>query len=144
MFRYSFLWQGNYFSLILWSFSKTMVNLLKTLWKLLTSTNSFQQFLKEVTMIYVCITFCGHSMSLSKVNTLFIVLFSTRCLKTPSWTFFKKKLAPNVCIWGFCKIFFQGFHQLALLSTAAWQRSLQQDFWLILLLCSRGSLNRNF
>ena len=143
MFRYSFLWQDNYFSLILWSFSKTMVNLLKTLWKLLTSTNSFQQFLKEVTMIYVCITFCGHSMSLSKVNTLFIVLFSTRCLKTPSWTFFIKNQPQTYAFEAFAKSLSR-VPSTSSLSTAACQRSLQQDFWLTLLLCSRGSLNRNF
>ena len=105
-------------------------------------TNSFQQFLKELIMVYICITFCGCSISLSKVMTRGVILHSppkkepqkaqpkmvyegtcqaglfvdipvystvsTRCSKSPSWTFFYKKSAPNGRICGFCEISFKG------------------------------------
>ena len=71
----------------------------------------------------------------------FIVKFSTRCLKTSSWTSFIK-ISPKRMHLRLLWNLFQGFHQLApWLSTATWKRPLQQDFWLTLLLCSRRSLN---
>ena len=72
------------------------------------STNSFQQFSKEVTMIYTCITFCGCSMSLSKVNMPVYSTVQYKMLGNTLMDIFYKKSTPKGCIWGSCEISFKG------------------------------------
>ena len=60
-------------------------------------------------------------------TALFIVQFSTRCLKIPSWTFFIKNQSKTDAFEAFVKSSSR-VPSTSSLSTATWQRSLQQDF----------------
>ena len=72
---------------------------------------------------------------------LFIVQFSNRYLKAPSCSFLMKNKLQTDAFVAFVKSF-SSVSSTSSLSTMTWQRSLQQGFWLTLLLCLRGSLNR--
>ena len=74
---------------------------------------------------------------------LFIVQFSTRCLKTTLRTFFMKNQLQTHEFVAFPKSL-SGVSSTSSLSRTTWQRSLHQVFWLTLFLCPRGSLNDNF
>ena len=124
-------------------------------------TADFSKLFLAIMMVYIFVTFCGCSMSLSKVMTgdtilspkkpnqkwakccmkarirqvflktsLFIVHFSKRCkryLKTPSWTFFMKNQFQTDAFVAFVKPL-SSVLSTSSMTTATWQRSLQQGF----------------
>ena len=142
MFRYSFLWKGNYFSRILWRFSKIIETLVKNVMKTADVSKLFMAIFQR-SYYDISIQFCTPHLKKSpkKPNqnwvkcfmktpirqillqtSLFIVQFSTRCLKTRSWTFFYKKSTPNTMHLRLLWNLFQWFHQLAL-----WAQRLDKD-----------------
>ena len=90
-------------SIILWSFSKIMVDFLKTLMKTADVNRHFLAIFERSYYDLYMYPFLWLSMSLSPF---------TDSLVQDAWKhhhgrFFYKKSTPNGCIWGFCEISFK-------------------------------------
>ena len=135
------LWKINYYFRTLWSLTKIMEILAQKVKK--TALSHLKKSTKKPNE--KCVKCCMKApiRQVYLQASLFILQLSTRCLKTLWWTYVIKNQLQTVRFEAFV-ISLSSVPTTSSLITATWQRSLQQDFYLTLLFCSRGSLNGNF